>query len=311
MHLTSLQTLTRDVIERIIDRSIEIKKNPAAWGRTLEGKKLYMLFQKTSTRTALAFGLGMNELGGIYFHQKYEDSNFTIGDVQDEIRYVGRNVDIVMARLKYNDDVELFKKYSNVPIINGCCNKHHPSQALADLMTIKERFGNYKINLMYIGIFNNVLNSLIQSLPKLDGKLFIISPLKNEAAIDDQIKRHIKENKNISVIDHESLGNRGLREAVKAMNVVYVDTWVDMEFFNDESYQEEKNRVISKMLPYQLTREVLKDSEALVFHDMPIHSGFEIERDVVEDHIDTILHQAENRRHVAKGIILECLGLNG
>ena len=125
-----------------------------------------MLFQKTSTRTALSFAFGMTALGGNYLIQNWQDSNFSIAEIRDEVRYVSRQADIIMARLKTNGDINLMAQYSYVPVINGCCNMYHPSQAIADLVTIKEIFGTLKIKLLYIGVKNNVLNSLADSLPE-------------------------------------------------------------------------------------------------------------------------------------------------
>ena len=185
MNMITLKTFDAAQLESIIDASIKIKKDPSQYGESLKNKNLYMLFEKTSTRTSLSFGLGFNQLGGRYFIQRWEDSNFSIGEVVDETRYVARNVDVILARLKENSDIEGMGACSPIPVINGCCNKYHPTQALADCMTIKETFGTYKKTLLYLGIWNNVFNSLVYSLPKLGGKLIGVCPIINESSISD------------------------------------------------------------------------------------------------------------------------------
>ena len=105
MHFLSLRDYSAENIRKIIERACDIKQRPKHYAHSLDGRKLYLLFQKTSTRTALSFEAGINELGGYYYMQKWEDSNFSIGEIMDEVRYVGRNVDLVMARLKNNKDV--------------------------------------------------------------------------------------------------------------------------------------------------------------------------------------------------------------
>lgn len=303
MNLTNLTNYDRGAIERIIDTSIKIKHDPTRYSEFLKHKKMYMLFEKTSTRTSLSFGLGFNELGGTYFIQRWVDSNFVVGDIEDETRYVARNVDIILARLKHNESIERMGEASPVPVINGCCDKYHPTQALADCMTVKELFGSYDIKLLYIGIWNNVFNSLTLTLPKLGGKLIGICPVLNEATISkDEIDTVVGSSENLEFYGGEELSSERVREIVSDVDVVYTDTWVDMEFFNNPEYASVKDERIRLMKPFALTSGLLKESRAKVMHDMPIHPGYEIERDVIEAHIETILHQAENRRHVAKGI---------
>jgi ornithine carbamoyltransferase len=120
MNLMSLQDFSAAEIASMIDTSIRIKRAPLKYGDLLQNKKLYMLFEKTSTRTSLSSGLGFNELGGSYFIQKWEDSNFTVGDMIDETRYVATNVDIILARLKQSHAIQEMGRVSPVPVINGC-----------------------------------------------------------------------------------------------------------------------------------------------------------------------------------------------
>ena len=308
MNLIALNQLDTDSIKTIIDAGVHIKKHPEKYAHLLNGKSLYMLFEKTSTRTALSFGLGFNELGGTHFVQRWQDSNFTVGEIEDEVRYVARNVDLILARLKSNEDIENMARFSPIPVINGCCEKFHPTQALADCMTVKELYQTYDITMVYIGIWNNVFNSLAASFPRLGGRLIGVCPILNPATISESGAAEIvNQNKNIEWHRHAS--PETLKALVDKADIVYTDTWVDMEFINNSEFSELKEERIRQMGPYRVSSELLRDSLARVMHDMPIHPGYEIERDVVETHINTILDQGENRRHVAKGIFTFLLDL--
>ena len=310
MNMITLKSYDAAELESIIDASIQIKKDPSQYEGLLKNRNLYMLFEKTSTRTSLSFGLGFNELGGRYFIQRWEDSNFSIGEVVDETRYVARNVDIILARLKQNSDIEDMGKCSPIPIINGCCNKYHPTQALADCMTIKETFGTYEKTLLYLGIWNNVFNSLVYSLPKLGGKLIGVCPIINESSISQSEISDIKEStQNFEYYGISDITPEKLKSLANGSDIIYTDTWVDMEFFTNPEFKDLKEERVKMMKPFAITAELLADSPAVVMHDMPIHPGYEIDRDVVESHMETILDQAENRRHVAKGIFTHLLGI--
>jgi ornithine carbamoyltransferase len=310
MNLITLKSLEAARIESIIDTSIRIKQEPRNYANLLKDRHLYMLFEKTSTRTALAFGMGFNELGGAYFFQRWQDSNFVVGEIRDEVRYIGRNTDIILARLKENRDLETMAEFSLVPVINGCCNRFHPTQALADCMTVKEIFGGYDITMVYVGIWNNVFNSLAASLPRLGGKLIGICPIINEASIsEEEMRETINSSEKLKIYAGSEATPEKLRQCIEKADIVYTDAWVDMEFFNDPASKEFGEERIKKMKPYSLTPQLLKGSPVRVMHDMPIHSGYEIERAVAEAHMETILHQAENRRHAAKGIVTHLLGI--
>ncbi|MDR2655633.1 MAG: ornithine carbamoyltransferase [Oscillospiraceae bacterium] len=301
-NLLNFEDYSPNELEAIIESGIDLKKNPAKYASALSGKKLYLLFEKTSTRTFLSFAAGITEMGGCYFNQKWEDSNFSLADPISEIQYVGRNVDIIMARLKQNDKVRELAKYSSVPFINGCDNTFHPCQALGDIMTVKEIFGRFDINLMYIGAKNNVFNSLLEISGKLGVKLYGYTPLVNAMAVGEDF---------YASKPYTDLTNKSFDEVktlIKKMDVVYTDAWVDMEFFNNPAYAGAKQQAVDKMLPYQLNESLLEESRALVFHDMPIHEGYEISRGVIDANIATILNQAENRRHIEKAIMLYLLG---
>jgi ornithine carbamoyltransferase len=206
-----------------------------------------------------------------------------------------------MARLLYDTDVRKMMKASRVPVINGCDDMYHPSQILADLITVKEKRGKLKgAKLVYIGVHNNVTNSLIEGCTKTGMKITTVTPIFNEAARDEQILKEAKK----SGLWESTLD---VKAAVKDADFVYTDTWVDMEFFTDPKFEAEKEKRIKLMMPYQINAELLKGSNATIMHDMPIHRGYEISAEAITDSKSVIYEQAENRLYSAKAIFLKLM----
>ncbi len=302
-NMLNFKNFSAEELMEILEIAQDMKKNPEKYAHALEGKKLYSLFEKTSTRTFLSFATGITELGGSYFNQLWEDSNFVLGEPISEIKYVCRNVDIIMARLVKNETVELFGENVTVPFINGCDSSYHPCQILADALTVIEKFGNLNVNFMYIGAKNNVFNSLVEFFAKMQkGTLYGLTPLVNNTACGDDFYETAKATGFYKELD-PAMSMEEAHEYAKKMNIIYTDTWVDMEFFNNPAYQKQKEETLAKMMPYQINDEFLEGSDALVFHDMPMHVGFEISESVEKKHMETILDEAENRRHAEKAVM--------
>jgi len=301
MHLLALKDWTPKQIEETIERSIEIKKNPAKYRTALRDKSLAMIFQKTSTRTRVSFEVAMTQLGGHALYLDWRTTNLVLADVGDETKYLSRNVDCIMARLMKNADLNAMADASRVPVINGCDDKYHPCQGLADLMTVKEKKGKLKgAKLVYIGVHNNVCNSLIVGCTKTGVEITTVTPLKNEPSIDKELLKAAEK----TGLYHTTLD---VKKAVLDADFVYTDTWVDMEFFLDPKFKEEKDKRLKLMMPYQINRELLKGSKAYIMHDMPIHRGYEISADVINSPKSVIYQQAENRLHTAKAVLLKLL----
>jgi ornithine carbamoyltransferase len=178
---------------------------------------------------------------------------------------------------------------------------YHPSQALADLITIKERHGKLKnAKLVYVGIHNNVCNSLIEGCTKTGVKLTTVTPIANEASRDEELMAEARKTGLwTSTLD--------LKNAVLDADFVYTDTWIDMEFFTDPKYTEQKEKRIQQMMPYQINSDLLKGSNAFIMHDMPIHRGFEISPEAIGDPKSVIYEQAENRLYSAKSLLLKLM----
>lgn len=301
MHLMNFKELSGQELNDLVTEGIEIKHDPEKYDNALKNKSLALVFQKTSTRTRVSFEVAMTQLGGHALFIDWRSTNFGLSDLQDEIQYLSRNVDGIMARLLKNADLQKMMKSSKVPIINGCDEMYHPSQAIADLITIKERKGSLKgAKLVYIGIHNNVCNSLIEGCTKTGVKLTTITPIFNEASRDNELLAAAKKSGLwTSTLD--------INKAVKEADFVYTDTWIDMEFFTDPSFTNEKDKRIKQMMPYQINTDLLKESNAYIMHDMPIHRGYEIVPEAIENPKAVIYEQAENRLYSAKSILLKLM----
>ncbi len=301
MHLINFKELSGSKLNALVDLGIEVKHNPEKYAKALAGKSLALIFQKTSTRTRVAFEVAMTQLGGHALYIDWRTTNFTLADIADETQYLSRNVDAIMARLLRNADLLRMAGASRVPVINGCDDKYHPSQALADLITIKEKMGKLKgVKLVYVGVHNNVCNSLIEGCTKTGVELTTVTPIVNEAARDDELMEAAKKT---------GLWKTTLdaKKAVKDADFVYTDTWIDMEFFTDPKFAEEKEKRLKLMMPYQINSALLKGTDAYIMHDMPIHRGYEISVDAIENPKSVIYEQAENRLYSAKAILLKLM----
>jgi ornithine carbamoyltransferase len=302
MHMLNFKHLSGKDLSDLVDLAIETKQAPKKYLKTFEGKSAALIFQKTSTRTRVSFEVAMTQLGGHALYIDWRSTNFTLADIGDEIQYLSRNVDCIMARLLYNSDLQKMAAASLVPVINGCDDMYHPSQALADLITIKEKYGKLGgAKLVYIGVHNNVTNSLIEACTKTGVKLTTVTPVFNEAARDEELLAEAEK----SGLWENSLD---VNAAVADADFVYTDTWIDMEFFTDPKFSEEKEKRIKLMMPYQINAALLKGCDPYVMHDMPIHRGYEISAEAINGAKSVIYEQAENRLYSAKAIFLKLIG---
>ena len=301
MHLENFKELSGQQINAFVEMGIETKRNPKKFKKVLEAKSLALIFQKTSTRTRVAFEVAMTQLGGHALYIDWRTTNFALADICDEVKYLSRNVDCILARLLRNADFHRMTAASLVPVVNGCDEKYHPSQAIADLITIKERKGKLKgVRLVYIGVHNNVCNSLIEGCTKTGMEITTVTPIVNEQAIDDEL---------IAAGKKTGLWKTSLdvKAAVADADFVYTDTWIDMEFFTDPKFTKEKEDRLKQMMPFQINGDLLGESKAYIMHDMPIHRGYEISSDLIESSKSVIYEQAENRLYSAKAILCKLM----
>lgn len=300
--IISLGELEPEEVRRIIRLAVDLKRRPSRYRSSLEGRRLLLLFQKTSTRTRAAFELGMKGLGGQTVVMEWEKSNLAISPISYEAAFLSRVFDCVMARLVRNEDMVELARSLAVPAVNGCCDRYHPSQILADLMTIYEIRGDLRTSLCYVGVQNNVANSLLLACRKLGIRLTFVTPLK------DSIPREVQCCMAEPAADEEGRPlfeeTMDLEQAVGRCEFLYTDTWVNMERFHDRSYRQER---VSAMLPYQINRRLVENRDLYIMHDMPVHPGYEIDDYSITCGRSVIFQQAENRLYTAQALLLALL----
>ena len=299
-----VRDVSSDDFNWMIDQAIEIKANPEKWSDVLKGKTLAMIFQKTSTRTRFSFEVGMTELGGHAIFAQTQHTQMGMADIADEGKVISRYVALIMARMVYNRDLVALADGSEVPVINGCDDRYHPAQALTDLMTIKEKLGRTKdVKVVYMGVANNVSNSLSMGTIYAGGRFTLCVPEVDPPAVDGEQLAQLHAN---SLYEETS----DPTEAMKDADVVYTDTWINMEHFNNPEYAAEKERRITQFQPYQVNENLLKLSgkDTLVMHCLPAHKGYEVNDTVLYTPNSVIFDQAENRLHAQKALMLYLLG---
>ncbi|MDT8446513.1 MAG: ornithine carbamoyltransferase [bacterium] len=301
-HLLHWKDWDAGEIREVLELAVDAKLNPEKYAEALKAKTLVMLFQKTSTRTRVSFEAGMTELGGHAIYLDWRSSNFGLTRTWYEAAYLSTNAHILMARVKEHSELQEIAKGSRVPVINGCDDKYHPCQALADMLTIRLDRGSLEgAKLTYVGVMNNVSNSLVSLAPVFGVQLTLVCPVAPKEDRDHEVLEQARQ----AGVLVETLDAKA---AVKDADYVYTDTWVNMEYFNDPSAKELKEERIRTMLPYQVNADLLKGSAAKVMHDMPIHPGYEIAEELVEEDRSIIFEQASNRLPAQKAIMLRLLG---
>jgi ornithine carbamoyltransferase len=270
----------------------------------MKGKTLGMIFQKNSTRTRFSFEAGMTQLGGHAIFAQTAHTHLASADIADEGKVISRYCDLIMARLRRNRDLIALAHGSEVPVINGLDEKYHPAQALTDLMTIKERLGRTEgLKIVYMGIANNVSNSLSVASVYAGAHFVLCVPEFDPECIDEEQLTMLRANR----FYEES---NDVQSAVAGADVVYTDTWINMEYFEDPAFAAEKKRRIKQFIPYQINETLLEATgkDTLVMHCLPAHKGYEVNETVLYHKNSVIFDQAENRLHAQKALMLWLLG---
>ncbi|MBU0727297.1 ornithine carbamoyltransferase [Patescibacteria group bacterium] len=310
-HIISLKEQSKEDILEILNiaSKLKTKRNAGELTNVLPNQTMVMLFQKTSTRTRLSFEAGMTELGGHAIFLDSRTSQFSLTDFGDEIQAVMRFGHILMFRAQKADDVMKAASYNRIPVIDACSEKYHPAQALSDLLTMAENSNgieNVK-KIVWMGIENNVSNTLMLACAKLGIKVYIVAPEINEPSIDPELNKMAEDTGNV-------VRTLDVAEAMKNADYVHTDTWMDMEFFENGKVKPEFESIYNarkeKFMPYQVNAKLIEDNapNCKIMHCMPCHIGYEITRDAVDHPNSVIYDQAENRMHAQKGMILWQLG---
>ncbi len=265
----------------------------------LKDKVLGLIFDKSSTRTRVSFQVAMSRLGGTSVDLNPTTSQIGRGEpIRDTARVLSRYCDVLAIRTFKQSDLEEYAKWSSKPVINALTDLEHPCQALADYMTIKEEFLDFKnVVLTFIGDGNNVANSLILYGALLGVEVRVACP-KGYEPNDLVINRAKKlyKNKNLLKINNDPIS------AVKGANVLYTDVWSSM---GEENQKEEKDK---DFLGFTIDKNLVEyaDKDAIVLHCLPAYRGKEITNEVIESNKSRVFRQAENRMH-AQQALLACI----
>lgn len=295
----SLNDFSAAEISHLIDVAIELKKELKAGTphHLLRGKTLGMIFTKSSTRTRVAFEVGIYQLGGYALFLSGRDIQIGRGEtVKDTALVLSRMVDGIMIRTFSHQEVIDLATYATVPVINGLTDYLHPTQALADLMTIREYKGYLKgLKLAYIGDGNNMVNSLLLGGTKMGMQVVVASPPGYQPV--PEIMELARENAVLSGGRAEVVEDPFI--AAQEADILYTDVWASMG-------QEEESEIRKKAFAgYQINSDLLRVArpEALVMHCLPAHRGEEITAEVLEGPQSVVYEEAENRLHAHKAIM--------
>lgn len=300
-HFLNLQDFTKEEIIELLNLADQLKyeRKHGIPHRHLEGKKLGLIFQKSSTRTRVSFEVGMYELGGYPLFLSSRDLQIGRGEpVQDTARVLSRYLDGIMIRTYAQQEVEDFAKYGSVPVINALTDYSHPCQVLADLMTIREFKGTLAgLKACYIGDGNNMTNSIIVGCLRVGMTVAVACPKGYEPA-SKVIEMANKEYPGKFILTTEPL------EAAKDADVLFTDVWASM---GQEGEAEERRKVFAGK--YQINDSIMAvaHKDAMVQHCLPAHRGEEITNEVFEAHANEIFEEAENRLHAQKAVMVKLM----
>jgi ornithine carbamoyltransferase len=293
-HLVDVDDLSAADLDRVLDRAAALKAG--ADDARLPERTLGMVFEKPSTRTRTSFETGMTRLGGHAVYLGPDDIHLGRGEpIKDTARALSRYVDALMARLYDHADVEELAAYADVPVINGLTDEAHPCQTLADLLTIRERFGFDDTRVAWVGDGNNVAQSFALGCALVGLDLTVATP--DGYGLSESVRERAAElGRAPTVADAPA-------DAVADADVVYTDVFVSM------GEEDERAEKLAAFDGYQVNDALLDHAgeTTTVMHCLPAHRGEEITDEVIESDRAVVWEQAENRMHAQNGLLVELL----
>lgn len=290
-----------DALREVLDLADGLKAD-RNWPQALEGRAVALIFEQPSTRTRVSFEVGIARLGGHPVVLAGRDMQLGRGEtIEDTAKVLSRFVDAIVIRTVDHGKVVALAEHADVPVINALTHDHHPCQGLADVMTIRERFGDVAgVRAAYVGDGNNCCHSLMVAGAHLG--MEVVAGCPDGYLPDPDV---------VARADAIAQGNGGAvrvvtdpREAVDGARAVYTDVWVSM---GDEQEEAERLRVFA---PYRVD-EALMDAaapDAIAMHPLPAHDGLEITRAVYHGPRSAVWDEAENRMHVQAALLMNILG---
>ena len=302
--LVTLLDWSADDIRKVLELAHTLKRSAREeeLEHTLPNQTLALIFEKSSMRTRVSFEVAMTQLGGTSVYLSQQDVNLGQREpVKDGARVLARYVDGIAARTYEHSTVQELAAHANIPVVNALSDLYHPCQALADIMTIQEKFGElHGLKVAYVGDGNNVARSLAVACAKLGADLTVASPAHYQFGEDFQ--------RRIADLAGETGSTFRLTElpenAVEGARAVYTDTWVSM---GDEAQAEAR---LEAFQGYEVDSALLNHAadDAIVMHCLPAHRGHEISEDVIEGPQSAVFDEAENRLHAQRAILQLLMG---
>ncbi|MGQ9498860.1 MAG: ornithine carbamoyltransferase [Dissulfurimicrobium sp.] len=302
-HYLRVADLGEGDILRLINRAIELKRHKKAGlsHRPALGKVLGLLFEKPSTRTRISFEAAMFNLGGNVSFMSARDLQLRRGEpLKDTARALSRYIDCLVVRTFGQEIVDELAKWSDIPVINGLTDQHHPCQILSDVMTVTEKkgCGLKGLKVAWIGDGNNMAHSWIEAASRLGFELVLACPdgyLPDQGVLDEAVRGA----KAPIILTNDP------REAVRNADVINTDVWASM----GQEQEVERRKIV--FAPYQINNSLLglAKRDAMVLHCLPAHRGEEITEEVIEGPQSAVWDQAENKMYIHMAILEWAMGL--
>jgi len=296
-HLRTLLDLGEDRVRTVLRAALQMKRNPQAFSQALAGKAIVMLFEKPSLRTRVSFEVGMARLGGAAVYLDHTQDRIGMREsVSDYARNLERWADAVVARTYSHRTIEALASASSAPVVNALSDHCHPCQALADCLTLLERFGPLEgLPLTFVGDGNNVCVSLLRAGALLGMRLTVCCPPGYEppSAVVAEAQELAAARNGAVRITHDPL------QAAQGAKAVYTDVWTSM----GQTEQAQQRR--ADFAPYQVTTRLMAQAapDAVFMHCLPAHRGEEVEAAVIDSAQSVVYDQAENRMHAQNALL--------
>jgi ornithine carbamoyltransferase len=296
--LISVQDFLPEELACALDLASVMKARPSDYRGRLAGKQIVLFFEKPSLRTRLTFEAGINGLGGVSFFVDQTQSRLDARESLIDIAHnLERWVDGVVLRTFAHETITTMAQHASIPVINALSDMEHPCQALADMLTLQERFGDLRnLHLAYVGDGNNMAHSLMLAAASLGMTISVATPKGYEP--DAEITGAARALAAVSGGGVEVLHDP--MEAVAGVDAVYTDVWASM---GQESEAADRRKIFA---PYQVSQNLFSYAaeHAVFMHCLPAHRGDEVTEAVIDSPRSVVFDQAENRLHVQKAILV-------
>jgi ornithine carbamoyltransferase len=295
--LTSIEDFTPDELASALELAAAMKAHPPNYRDMLAGKQIVLFFEKPSLRTRLTFEAGINSLGGASFFVDQTQSRLGAREsLRDVAHNLERWVDGVVLRTFAHETVTTMAQHASIPVINALSDLEHPCQAMADMLTLQEHFGDvHNLHLAYVGDGNNVAHSLMLAAASLGATISVATPegFEPSAAMTKAAKALAAISGGSVEVVHDPL------DAVAGADAVYTDVWASM---GQESEAEDRRKIFA---PYQVNQNLFSCAarHAVFMHCLPAHRGDEVTEAVIDSPRSVVFDQAENRLHIQKAIL--------